>query len=185
MARTSHRSGGRSLLRSRSGPRSHSRLSPSAAWPTRTCCANTHPDHGSYDRGGTLQVQIRPQQPWALEFRSASGGEQHHWCPSPCAREPRRHRSCAVPHSPRRNRFIERHADACPSRTNLRTVKVGDYVQRLLGAGDSGYGWIIASADGPDHDWLVTAGGHTYRDREGQLRLVPRTPKEKVSNQKF
>jgi hypothetical protein len=55
-------------------------------------------------------------------------------------------------------------------------VQVGDFVQRLLGVGDSQYGRIIAAADGRHHDWLVTAGGYTYRDREDQLSVIPRRP---------
>lgn len=49
-------------------------------------------------------------------------------------------------------------------------MQVGDYVARSLGAADCKYGRVLDQEDVPG-EWLVTSGGHFFRDRETDLQM--------------
>jgi hypothetical protein len=51
-------------------------------------------------------------------------------------------------------------------------MHVGDFVERLLGARDSRFGRVLATADDKTGEWLVSAGRHTYVDDEKNLVFI-------------
>jgi hypothetical protein len=58
----------------------------------------------------------------------------------------------------------------------LAEVQVGDFVQRLKGTGNFEYGRTIAPVEDAVDEWLVTAGGLTFRDHASQLLVLVPAP---------